>query len=267
MTEAADRDAYEGHALGTPCWASLMVHDLAAAREFYRRLFGWEFRDGPQQLGPYVRGTVNGRAVAGLGEMPAGRSLHVAWLPYFASPDADRTASLVRECGGTVGVGPLDAEEAGRMAIASDPAGAPFGVWQAGEHVGAGPGGGEATGTPVWYELVVPDSAVAAAFYPMAFGHSAEESKDDAGDVVVLRVDGVPVAGIRGMGSTLPRGRGPHWTTYFTVEDPDATARLAAELGGRVLEPPQDGPMGRYAELADPEGAEFTVTRWKRSDG
>lgn len=37
---------------------------------------------------------------------------------------------------GTVGVGPLDAAEAGRMAIVSDPSGAVFGIWQAAAHIG-----------------------------------------------------------------------------------------------------------------------------------
>lgn len=55
----------------------------------------------------------------------------MAWTPYFASDDVDLTAEAVRSCGGTVGVGPLDADDAGRLALASDPSGAVFGIWQA----------------------------------------------------------------------------------------------------------------------------------------
>lgn len=261
MTEAETRHTGNGHPLGTPCWASLMVHELATAQDFYRQLFGWEFRSGPQQLGPYVRGTLAGREVAGIGEVPAGRPLHVAWLPYMASPDADSTASLIRECGGTVAVGPLDAEEAGRLAIASDPTGAPFGVWQAGAHRGLGNHERGAPGTPAWYELLVRDSAPAAAFYPMVFGYAAEQEKESEGDFVTLRVDGDPVAGVHGMGDELPRDQGPHWKTYFAVEDTDATVRLAVELGGGVLVEPHDAPYGRRAALTGPEGEEFSVVR------
>lgn len=118
------------YAPGTPCWVSLMAHGLTGTQEFYAELFGWEFRPGPPQLGPYVRALLDGQEVAGIGQLPPDRHLPVAWTPYFASDDVDRTAETVRLCGGTIGVGPLDASDAGRLAIGSDPSGAVFGVWQ-----------------------------------------------------------------------------------------------------------------------------------------
>lgn len=260
MTEAATRHSDGGHALGTPCWASLMVHDLAAAQRFYQQLFGWEFAEGPQQLGAYVRGTLEHYPVAGLGEIATGRQLDVAWLPYLASPDADSTAASVRECGGTVAVGPLDAEEAGRMAIAADPTGAPFGVWQAGEHTGQALERG-VPGTPVWFELIVRDSGYASAFYPTIFGYQAETSTREGTDTVTLRLADEPVAAVHGIGDSLPAGLGPRWKTYFAVADPDETARLAVELGGQLQESPAEVPFGRRATLTDPEGAEFSVVR------
>jgi predicted enzyme related to lactoylglutathione lyase len=45
------------------------------------------------------------------------------------------------------------------------------------------------------------------------------------------------------------------------VEDPDATAEKAARLGGSVLMPPTDMPIGRRAVLADPQGGTFSVSR------
>ncbi|CAM5249341.1 VOC family protein [Streptomyces violaceorubidus] len=113
-----------------------MVHGPAAIHDFYGALFGWEFRPGPQQLGPYARALLDGREVAGIGQLPPDRQLPTAWTPYFASDDVNVTAETVRLCGGTVGVGPLDAGEAGRMALGSDPTGAVFGVWQAAAHLG-----------------------------------------------------------------------------------------------------------------------------------
>ena len=88
---------------GTPCWVSLMVHGLAATQEFYGRLFGWEFSPGPQQLGPYVRGLLDGAEVAGIGQLPPDRHLDTAWTTYLATDDADATAETIRSCGGTVG--------------------------------------------------------------------------------------------------------------------------------------------------------------------
>ncbi|MBH5337390.1 VOC family protein [Streptomyces pactum] len=255
MTEAPARCAP-----GTPCWTSLMVHSLAAGQHFYHELFGWDFAPGPQLLGSCVRGTLDGLAVAGIGELPAERRLPVAWTTYLASDDADETADRIRSRGGTVAVGPLDTERAGRMLIASDPAGAVFGVWQSPGH-----GGTESTGvpgTPAWHELVTYESAAVGAFYEAVFGHRARREPAASGPGrTTLYAGDRPVAAIRGRDSAAFRERGPHWLTYFEVADADAAARRVTELGGRVLRTPYEAPIGRCAEVTDPEGAVFTVVR------
>ena len=55
----------------------------------------------------------------------------------------------------------------------------------------------------------------------------------------------------------------PHWQVTFSVQDADATAERAAELGGRVGAPPTDVPYARVAVLGDPQGAEFTVSQFR----
>ncbi|MFH8617082.1 VOC family protein [Streptomyces sp. NPDC017979] len=253
MTEATR------HAPGSPCWVSLMVHDLDATQHFYGELFGWEFAPGPQQLGPYVRALLDGKEVAGIGRLPADRHLPVAWTPYLATDDVNTTAESLRCCGGTVGVGPLDAEDAGRLAIVTDPAGAVFGLWQPAAHQGFALYG--TPGTPVWNELLTTETSSVAKFYQSVFGYEVEpvDAVDD--DYVVLVLGRRPVAALRGVGSALPRDRGTYWKTWFEVEDPDVAARQAQELGGRVLAPPRDTPQGRTATVADPEGAVFAVVR------
>ncbi|GAA2091864.1 VOC family protein [Streptomyces albiaxialis] len=242
-----------------------MVHGLEAGQNFYQELFGWEYRAGPQQLGPYVRAVAEGHEVAGLGTKASGRQLPVAWLPYMASDDADETAGLIREQGGTVAVGPLDADTAGRMAIASDTLGAVFGVWQDATYPGLGIAPEGVRGAPVWFELITRETASAAKFYESVFGYETEPMGPDATDYLTLYRDGVAVAGIHGVGQSLPRDRGPHWRTYFSVEDTDAAVRKVRELGGQVVREPQDSPYGRLATVADPEGARFSVIRTERS--
>ncbi|GGW69330.1 hypothetical protein GCM10010503_53200 [Streptomyces lucensis JCM 4490] len=258
MTET--RESAGPHALrapGTPCWVSLMVHELAATEEFYGELFGWEFRPGPQQLGPYVRALLDGRDVAGMGRLAPDQRLPVAWTPYLASDDVDRTAETVRLCGGTVAVGPLDAAEAGRMAIASDPSGAVFGIWQRDAHPGTTVSG--VPGTPVWNELLTYETESVATFYGTVFGYEEEPVVSAGFDYVTLRAGGRPVAGLHGVGHALARDRGSYWRTYFEVADADAALRQVAGLGGRIVRPPHDSPHGRVATVADPEGAEFSV--------
>ncbi|MFM9371745.1 VOC family protein [Streptomyces sp. Da 82-17] len=253
MTESAKTR----HTPGTPCWVSLMVHGLAATQEFYAALFGWEFRPGPQHLGPYVRAVLGEHEVAGIGQLPADRHLPVAWTPYLATDDADATSENIRYCGGTVGVGPLDAGDAGRLVIACDSVGAVFGVWQAAEHLGTS--GAGLPGTPVWNELITRETASVGKFYSCLFDYREEPVVSADFDYVTLQLDGRAVAGIHGVGDVMPRDHGPHWMTYFEVADVDAAVVRIVELGGHVLRAPRDSAHGRLATVADPEGAVFSI--------
>ncbi|MBT2450272.1 VOC family protein [Streptomyces sp. ISL-43] len=249
---------------GTPCWASLMVHSLGTTEEFYADLFGWEYEPGPEQLGPYVRALLDGREVGGIGELPPDRHLPVAWTTYLATDDADATAESIRSCGGTVAVGPLDAGPAGRVAICSDPLGAIFGIWQGAAHLGTWPAG--VPGVPVWNELVTQDTSTVGKFYEHVFGHEARAhaAASDDFDYLTLFLQGRPVAAVHGVGRALPHDRGPHWMTYFEVEDTDAAVARVDRLGGRIVAPPREGLSGRVATVADPEGAVFTLVRSRR---
>ncbi|MEU7552265.1 VOC family protein [Streptomyces sp. NPDC044571] len=251
---------------GTPCWASLMVHGLGSTEAFYGDLFGWEYVPGPEPFGPYVRALLGGQEVAGIGEMPPDRHLPVAWTTYFATDDADATAETIRSCGGTVAVGPLDAGSAGRVAICSDPLGAIFGLWQAGDHIRTQLSG--VPGTPVWNELVTQDTSTVGKFYEHVFGHEAR-SHDAAGadfDYLTLVLDDRPVAAVHGVGRSLPHDRGPHWMTYFEVADADAAAVQVQLLGGRIVQPPREALTGRLVTVADPEGAVLTLLQSRPGD-
>lgn len=168
----------------------------------------------------------------------------------------------MRSCGGTVGVGPLDAAEAGRMALGSDPSGAVFGIWQAAAHLGTAIAG--VPGTPAWNELLTYETANVAKFYETVFGFDVVPEAPTDRDRVTLRLDGRPVAGVHGVADALPRDRGPHWTTYFEVADTDESLRRLVALGGHVLAPARDTPHGRVAEVADPEGARFSLLCGRR---
>ncbi|MDI5965936.1 VOC family protein [Streptomyces sp. SL13] len=250
---------------GAPCWVSLLVRSLPAAQEFYGGLFGWRFQPGPTHFGPYARAVLDGRLVAGIGESPRRLGQPVAWTTYLSTADADAAAETIRVSGGTVAVGPLDADgEAGRMVIAADPSGASFGVWQPKGHTGVGVTG--VPGTLAWNELVTREADVTA-FYGAAFGFEADApvpADDGSGSPaqdVTLRLGGRPVAGLHAVGAALPRARGARWTTWFEVADTDAAVERAGALGGRVLRAAHEVKRGRIAELADPQGAAFTVVR------
>ena len=52
----------------------------------------------------------------------------------------------------------------------------------------------------------------------------------------------------------------PHLMTYIGVDDVDANAARAVELGGTIIRPPMDIPnTGRFAVIQDPTGAIFAT--------
>jgi len=112
-------------------------------------------------------------------------------------------------------------------------------------------------GFPCWYELSTPNAQTAAAFYADLLGWQMGQA--DMGDFIyhIAAVDGVMVAG---MSEFLPDGVPPNWLVYFAVDNADTTAAAVAADGGRVHAPPADIPgTGRFAILADPQGAVFGI--------
>src|SRR3954468_17291452 len=76
------------------------------------------------------------KPVAGLGpQMNA--DAPPSWSTYISVADADMTAAAVKEDGGDVLMGPMDVLDVGRMAVAIDPTGAVFSIWQPRQHAGA----------------------------------------------------------------------------------------------------------------------------------
>lgn len=57
-------------------------------------------------------------------------------------------------------------------------------------------------------------------------------------------------------------GTPPHWSVTFSVDDADATAAKAAELGGTVVLEPFDAPWTKMAVLKDPQGATFIASQF-----
>jgi hypothetical protein len=53
-----------------------------------------------------------------------------------------------------------------------------------------------------------------------------------------------------------------HWGVTFAVDDADAIAARAEELGGNVVVPPSDAPWVRMTIITDPQGATFTASKF-----
>jgi uncharacterized protein len=238
---------------GQAAWLAHTAPDPPAALAFYTELFGWEVQEPGVDLGPYVLLTKRAKPVAAISETP---SLGTAqWTTYFNVSDAGEIAKMVKAAGGTVLSAPTDAGSAGRVAHFADATGAPFGVWQAGDHFGAALR--REAGTYIASELGSSDVAQSKAFYADVFGweYSGQDNYPDA------KVNGEGVCGIMPAARYKEYGRPQEPDAFlgsFGSSDVAADVDKAVDLGAGVLFPPTVNELGKiYALVRDPQGSLF----------
>ena len=117
----------DGHA----AWNELSSSDLAAAKAFYTKLFGW-VQEGDMDMGPmgkyeflWASGKrfMQGAVMPKMPEMPVS-----AWVFYFRVPDIDAAAATTRDLGGTLLMEPMEIPGGDYSFTAMDPQGAAFGI-------------------------------------------------------------------------------------------------------------------------------------------
>ena len=236
---------------GTPCWVDYSAEDVEAAKAFYADLLGWSYTEGNAEYGGYLTCLSSDRAAAGMAPRMDATS-PASWTTYLATDDADAVVSDIASAGGAVVAPPMDVGPMGRMAIATDPEGNVFGLWQSGEHTGIDIY--NEPGALTWNEAAVKDMDAARAFYGTVFGFSFEEM-EGAGGYCTFARGGDPLGGLGPHSEGLPRG----WTACFAVSSADAAVEATQRAGGKVLMPATDSPYGRFAVLADPWGASLSV--------
>ncbi|MEU9040137.1 MULTISPECIES: VOC family protein [unclassified Kitasatospora] len=239
-----------------PCWVELGTADPAAARAFYRELFGWLEDDGGRpEDGDYIRMLLKDTPVAAITPRYA-PGQPTAWTVCFAVADADATAARIVDAGGTLLKEPTDVRDHGRFAVAADRSHAVFVLWQAGAFKGAGVF--NEPGSLGWVELLTRDPAGATAFYPAVFGWSVAPSEH----YTQWGLAGQDFGGMLVMDDGFPPEVPPHWLPYFSCADADLTVSRAVALGGDVLMPAFSMAGGRrIAVLRDPQGAAFGIYR------
>jgi uncharacterized protein len=274
----------DGYIPGVPCWVDTSQPDPEAAVDFYSGLFGWEFEDvmPPDSPGKYFIARIRGLEAAAVGSIPEAAPQQAMWNTYVWVSSADETAAKVRDAGGQILMEPFDVMTAGRMAVCMDPEGAVFCVWQANENKGARIVNEH--GSVNFNSLNTRNLEPAKSFYGAVFGWETldlgpsggfwilsgygdhlEESNPDLRKQMAEA--GAPprfedvVAAINVLGDDQPETP-PHWSVTFAVDDSDAIADKAAELGGNVLVPPMDAPWVRMTVLADPQGATFIASKF-----
>lgn len=269
---------------GVPCWVDTAQPDVEAAKDFYGGLFGWDFDErtpGGSEQRYFVAG-LDGLEVGGIGSQPAELPAP-SWNTYVRVKSADDAAAAIERAGGRLLMGPFDVLDAGRMTGFADPTGAICFAWEAGNTEGAELV--NAHGSWNFSELNTRDRATALAFYDEVFGWEMSDRAGENpgmsfwrrpgyGDFLEELTPGTrermgemgaperfedAVAWLVDLDDADAQSR---WNVTFGVDDADAIAKRAEELGGTVAVAPFDAPWVRTTILRDPAGVTFTASQF-----
>jgi uncharacterized protein len=270
---------------GVPCWVDTTQPDVDRAGEFYGALFGWELEDlmPPGSGTKYLEARIGGKRAAAISAGdPSNPPTTATWNMYVWVEDVATTAAKAEAAGGTVTTPPMEVMDAGWMATFTDPEGAAFGVWQPKEHRGAQVVNEH--GGVNFNDLNTRDPEVAKQFYGEVFGWQALTMEGgyemwtlprygdflesiNPGTKARNEELGAPDGFVDVVASIAPvpddqPDTPAHWGVTFAVDDADAAAAKASELGGTVVMPPTDMPWVRVTVITDPGGATFTASKF-----
>jgi uncharacterized protein len=118
---------------GSFTWNELSTTDMDRAKSFYADLLGWSYEDVGTVDMPYTtirNGDRMNGGIRPLGDQEKQMGIPPNWMPYFTSAEIEQSVSKVGELGGGVMVGPMSILQSSRIAIARDPQGAVFGLFE-----------------------------------------------------------------------------------------------------------------------------------------
>ena len=257
------------NAHGDFIWYELLTSDADAAADFYGKVVGWTALDsGQPDMNYRFFSSGDGSDMAdGVGgfmaitpDMAAGGAVP-CWLGYIGVDDVDASVAAMTSAGGTVQMPAFDMPGVGRMAMVSDPQGAPFYVMKGASDETSHSFASETpkNGHCAWNELSTTDTASAVDFYTAQFGWKQEGDMDmgPMGKYLFLHHGPGMIGAIM---PKMPEMPVPAWTYYFRVPDIDLAVETIKANGGTILQEPIEIPGGDYSMNAlDPQGAAFAL--------
>jgi uncharacterized protein len=258
-----------GNTHGDFIWYELLTSDVDAAAAFYGKVVGWTALDSGQPGMDYrFFSSGDGSDMAdGVGgfmaitpDMAAGGAVP-CWLGYIGVDDVDASVAAMTSAGGTVQMPAFDMPGVGRMAMVSDPQGAPFYVMKGASDETSHSFASETpkNGHCAWNELSTTDTAAAVDFYANQFGWKQEGDMDmgPMGKYLFLHHGPGMIGAIMPKMPQMPMSA---WVYYFRVPDIDVAVKTITANGGTILQEPIEIPGGDYSMNAlDPQGAAFAL--------
>jgi predicted enzyme related to lactoylglutathione lyase len=243
-------------------WGDLVTSDVAAAADFYGKVFGWTFETygGEDDRETYTLVLSNGLPIGGMvfdqraknGDVPSAR-----WIGLVSVPDVAAAAAAVSANGGKVVVAPRSLGERGETAVFQDPEGVPFGAVRS-KHGDPADYLGDVNEW-AWLDLWTADVTRATEFYRAVVGYEVYPVQlHELRRGAHLVSGGYARAGV--MQKNDPRTSAV-WLPYVRVMDAKLAAQAARAAGGKVLREPADVGGAVVAVIADPTGAPVGVAQ------
>jgi uncharacterized protein len=250
------------HIQGRWVWGELFADNVDTEKDFYKKVFGWQFESVGTGTNTYTLIRANERPIAGIVHYakPADAARAARWLALMSVPDAARAADQAAASGGKVLAPTRLFPGRGEVAVLADPEGALFGVI----HTASGdpPDAFPSYNSWLWLELWAKDASRMADFYrPIgAYTISRQEGSGDRTELHLM-ADGYPRAGVL----EIERKDVPStWLPYVRVKDLQLTVSAIERAGGRIIVAPNpEIRNGKVAVFLDPLGAAMAVAEWK----
>jgi predicted enzyme related to lactoylglutathione lyase len=251
-------------------WYELMTTDAPGAKEFYDAVIGWNIgEDVPEYNGYRMIGRSDGKFAGGVLPLTDEMIQHGArptWLGYIHVEDVDGAARDIEQAGGKT-LMKHDIPNVGRIAMVTDPQGAPFYIMKPippenDPHAESDVFSPKAEQRVGWNELSTSDPAAARRFYSDQFGWTSEEfmPMGESGEYRFFKHGDVTIGALAGNMDGQP----PHWRYYVRVPSISRAKQAAEEKGGTIRMGPHEVPTGEWILIgSDPQGAEFALVGGK----
>ncbi len=250
-------------------WFELITPDPSGAKEFYDAVAGWDIASrstGPAGIDYRMIKRGDGGNAGGVLGLTADMQAHGArpmWLMYVGVDDVDRALTAIEDQGGKTVMPANDVPGVGRVAMITDPQGAPFYVMKPTPPAGQPDAVSDVfsvdqPGRINWNELSTSDPAAALTFYRALFGWESNESMPmgEYGSYDFLDFAGQRIGAVAG----LSPGQSPHWRYYIGVASIGAAIDVVKARGGTLMMGPQEVPGPMWIAIGtDPQGAEFAL--------
>ena len=270
MTDVRDAPASaredQANPRGDFIWYELMTPDAEGAKAFYDSVVGWMISDPePAYNGYRMIGRSDGKFAGGVLPLTQEMQQHGArptWLGYICVSDVDASVASIEQGGGKALMPAFDIPNVGRVAMVTDPQGAPFYIMKP-----IPPSNDPDAKSDVfsvdqprrvrWNELATSDPDAGLDFYRREFGWGQDGDMDmgEMGKYRFIQSNGVNIGAVMRKPPQLPVSL---WTYYIGVDDIDRAVDAIKAGGGQIFNGPMEIPGGEFALNAmDPQGASF----------